>query len=73
MDQSCDIGEACNLFRSLVLILSFEFDTSIVVARQSFNPYLKSKRYKMHSIKRERERERDRDRERMDGMDDARW
>jgi len=59
MDQSCDIGEACNLFRSLVLILSFEFDTSIVVTRQSFNPHLKNQEIQdAFNQTRERERER---------------
>jgi len=40
------------------LILSFEFDTSIVVARQSFNPHLKNQEIQdAFNQRRERERE----------------
>ena len=60
MDQSCDIRGACNLFRSLVFNLSFEFDTSNVVARQSFNPHLKNQETQdAFNQTRERERETD--------------
>jgi len=48
------------------LILSFEFDTSIVVARQSFNPHLKNQEIQ-DAFNQTRERER------IDGMDDVRW